>query len=115
MTHLELLRTITLAVRTRGAAAALADLRAERPSFTTVGYHDTAAVFYVWAVERLVAAGRNDAQILWHPLTDARSVTAWWDETTLVSQAAREHFVPSTRAEAGDPVPHEPVELVPAA
>ena len=50
MTHLELLRTITLAVRTRGAAAALADLRAERPSFTTVGYHDTAAVFYVWAL-----------------------------------------------------------------
>jgi hypothetical protein len=115
MTHIEFLRTLTPVVREHGAAAALAELRASRPAFTAVGYHDTAAVFYVWAVARLIDAGRSDLQILWHPLTDARSLIAWWDETTLAGVAARIGFVPSTRATAGDPVPTEPRELAPAA
>ena len=76
MTHVELISTITRAVRDRGAAAALAELRTARPAFTTVGYHETIAVFYVWAVDRLVAAGRSDRQILWHPLTDSRTLQA---------------------------------------
>jgi hypothetical protein len=115
MTHVELVSTITSAVRGHGAAAALAELRASRPAFTTVGYHDTAAVFTVWAVDRLIAAGRTDRQILWHPLTDARSMQAWWDDATLASDAARDGFVPSTVALVGDPVPCEPAELAPAA
>jgi hypothetical protein len=115
MTHVELISTVTRAVRARGAATALAELRATRPAFTAVGYHDTAAVFAVWAGERLVAAGLSDRQIVWHPLTDARSVLAWWDEATLTSDAARVGFVPSTRAVLGDPLPGEPAELAPAA
>lgn len=115
MTHTEFISTLTRAVRQHGAAVALAGLRATRPAFTAAGYHDTAAVFYVWAIERLVSAGRSDLQVLWHPLTDARSLVAWWDEATLSSDAARDTFVPSTRAMVGDPVPSEPRELAPAA
>ncbi len=115
MTHVELISTITRAVRDRGAAVALAELRTARPAFTAAGYHDTMAVFYVWAVDRLVTAGRSDRQILWHPLTDCRTLQAWWDDATLASDAARDAFVPSTCALAGDPVPVEPVELTPAA
>lgn len=120
MTHTEFISTLTRAVRERGAAAALAELRATKPALAVgtdadAGYHDTAAVFYVWAVERLVTAGRTDLQIVWHPLTDPRSLGAWWDETTLAADTARTGFVPSTRATAGDPVPAEPRHLRPAA
>ena len=115
MTHVELISTVTRAVRARGAATALAELRAARPAFTAAGSHDTAAVFTVWAVDRLIDAGLADRQILWHPLTDVRSMLAWWDEATLTSDAARDGFVPSTRAVLGDPLPGEPAELAPAA
>jgi hypothetical protein len=37
----------------------------------------------VWAVDRLVAAGLDDFHVMWHPLTDARSIRSWWDDTTL--------------------------------
>ena len=102
------------AVRTMGAAATLAELRRSRPAITTDGYHDTVAVFYVWAVDRLVAAGLSDSQIHWHPLVDGGSVHAWWDDTTLRSQRARERFVASTRALVGEPAPFEPRALVAA-
>lgn len=108
MTHVELLHTVIRTVRARGAAAALAELRAARPAITAVGYHDTAAVYTVWAVERLVAAGCSDRRICWHPLTDLRSMGAWWDDATLTSSTAREHFVPSTLARVGEPTPSEP-------
>jgi hypothetical protein len=108
MTHAQFIASLTEQVRAGGAAAALAHLRASRPAFTAVGYHDTAAVFAVWAVDRLVAAGLDDFHVMWHPLTDARSIRSWWDDTTLASQAARDGFVPSTLARSGEVRPTEP-------
>ncbi len=108
MTHAQFIAQLTEQVRTHGAAAALADLRATRPALTAVGYHDTAAVFAVWAVDRLVAAGLTDFAVMWHPLTDARSIRSWWDDATLASAAARERFVPSTLARPGEACPTEP-------
>jgi hypothetical protein len=109
MTHVEFITSLTLRVRHAGAAVALDELRASRPAITgpagIVEYHDTLAVFYVWAVDRLVAAGLHDVGVLWHPLTDPRSPRSWWDDDTLASDAAREHFVPSTLARAGEPMP----------
>jgi hypothetical protein len=87
MTHVELITSLTHRVRHAGAAVALDELRASRPAIVgpsgTVGYHDTLAVFSVWAVDRLVAAGLDDVHVLWHPLTDVRSPLSWWDEATL--------------------------------
>ncbi len=120
MTHLDLLTTISHRVREDGAAAALASLRAERPHLTApdlsvVSFHDTLAVFYVWAVDRLVAAGLDDVHVLWHPLTDPRSVLAWWDAATLAGPQAAAHFVPSTLALPGEPAPCEVREFAAAA
>jgi len=119
MTHLDFLTTLAHRVREDGAAAALAGLRAERPALTApdltvVPFHDTLAVFYVWAVDRLVEAGMDDTHLLWHPLTDPRSVLAWYDEATIASPAAAAHFVPSTLALPGEPVPSEARELLAA-
>ena len=102
------------AVRAMGAAATLAELRHARPTITTEGYHDTVAVFYVWAIDRLVSAGLSDTQIHWHPLVDGGSLHAWWDDATLRSQRARDRFVASTRALVGEPAPFEPRALVAA-
>jgi hypothetical protein len=118
MTHVELLASLTARVRDAGAAAALTELRGARPNLATpagsIGYHDTLAVFYVWAVERLVMAGLTDVQILWHPLVDTRSPRAWWDDALLESEAARDEFVPSSRARPGDPAPSAERALVAA-
>ena len=123
MEHVELLRTLTVAVRDAGPAAALDALRGARPALVPAkldhvaggdvhdGYHETLATFWVWAVDRLVQAGLSDLAILWHPLTDDRSPLAWWDEATLASSAARESFVPSTSAAPWEP---QPQVLVPA-
>jgi hypothetical protein len=120
MEHVELLRTLTVAVRDAGPAAALDALRSARPALVPAkldhaesgdsadlhdGYHETLATFWVWAVDRLVQAGLSDLAILWHPLTDHRSPLAWWDEATLASSAARESFVPSTSAAPWEPQP----------
>lgn len=119
MTHLDLITTIAHRVREAGASAALAELRSSRPDLTatdltTIGYHDTLAVFYVWAVDRLVEAGLDDTRILWHPLTDPRSALAWWDAATLEGPQAAAEFVPSTRALPGEPAPIERFELLAA-
>lgn len=119
MTHVEFITSLTRRVRLVGAAAALDELRANRPSIVTpsgtaadsetgyheAGYHETLAVFYVWAVDRLVAADLTDVQVLWHPLTDVRSPRSWWDDHTLATLEAQESFVPSTLARAGEPTP----------
>lgn len=55
----------------------------------TGGYHDTITVYYVWAVGRLLASGRNAREILDSPLTDRTGPLAWWDRETLMSSAAR--------------------------
>ncbi len=121
MEHVELLRTLTALVRGAGPVAALDALRTARPALVPAkidgvaadeahdGYNETLAVFYVWAVDRLVQAGLSDIAILWHPLTDARSPMAWWDEATLGSIDAREHFVASTSAAEWEPQPTVPV------
>ncbi len=112
MTNVEFIRLLTQSVRAVGAAATLDELRRTRPAFTDGAYHDTLAVFGVWAVERLIDAGLTDVAILWHPLTDRRSPLAWWDAKTLAGTAARTSFVPSTRALAHEPQPSEPRTLV---
>jgi hypothetical protein len=124
MTHVDLLRTITALVRDAGPAAALDTLRRDRPAITVpgpvsgaataAGYHDTLAVFHVWAVDRLLSAGLSDLAVLWHPLTHPESPLAWWDASTLASDAARDRFVASTEAAVGEPAPFEPRVLLAA-
>lgn len=118
MTHVEFITSLTRRVRLAGAAVALDELRNTRPAIVspggTVAYHDTLAVFYVWAIDRLVAAGLSDVRVLWHPLVDVRSPRSWYDEATLGSDEAIARAVPSTLALPGDPVPMEPVALVAA-
>jgi hypothetical protein len=106
--HTVLVHHVLGLVRDLGAAGALVELRRTRPPLDAEGYHDTLAVYVVWAVDRLVAAGLTDLGVLWHPLTDDRSPLAWWDADTLESAAARRHFVPPTLGEAWEPRPSEP-------
>jgi hypothetical protein len=108
MTHAEFIRSLTAAVRESGAAVALDEVRASRPRFDRGNYHDTRAVFFVWAVDRLVEAGLSDLGILWHPLVDDRSPLVWWQVGTLESVEAAERFVASTEALPGEPQPAEP-------
>lgn len=122
MQHVDLLRTITALVRDAGPAAALDTLRRDRPVIAvpgdrldpTPGYHDTLAVFHVWAVDRLVSAGLSDLAVLWHPLTHVESPLMWWDAVTLWTTEAREGFVPATAGEAWEPTPVEPRVLLAA-
>jgi hypothetical protein len=115
MSHLDLISTITRLVRDAGAAAAIEHLRTARPAIDAGEYHDTLAVFHVWAVDRLVTAGLSDLAIVWHPLTDSRSPLAWWDAATLRSIEARESFVASTLALPGEVAPSEPLLYATAA
>ena len=119
MTHTEFLSSILRTVRASGAASTLDQLRIDRPVFHTdsahnVVYHDTRAVFFVWAVDRLVAGGLSDFGVLWHPLLDTHSPQVWWTAATLASAAAADHFVPSELARVGEPQPTEPLVLLPA-
>ena len=108
MTHTEFLLSLVRSVRATGAANTLAQVRADRPAFDRGRYHDTRAVFYVWAVDRLVDAGLSDIGVLWHPLTDSRSVRSWWSMGLLESIAAADGFVPADLALAHEP---QPVDL----
>lgn len=119
MTHTDFLSSILRTVRASGAASALEQLRRERPAFhvdATGGamYHDTLAVFFVWAVDRLVAGGLSDLGVLWHPLVESHSPQVWWSAATLASAEAGQHFVASELARAGEPQPLEPQVLVAA-
>lgn len=114
MTHTEFICSLLRSVRAVGAAATLRQVRASRPAFHRGEYHDTRAVFFVWAVDRLVAGGLSDIGALWHPLTDDRSVTAWWTTATLDSIEARAAFVPAELAREGEPQPVEAALLVAA-
>lgn len=124
MTHTEFLSSILRTVRVSGAAVALEQLRTDRPAFHTTSpiidaeqvavYHDTRAVFYVWAVDRLVAGGLSDFGVLWHPLLDSRSPLVWWSAATLASVEATEHFVHAELARPTEPQPVEPMVLLAA-
>lgn len=107
--HTVLVHHVLGLVRDLGASRALVELRRTRPPLDAEGYHDTLAVYVVWAVERLVDAGLSDLGVLWHPLTDDRSPLAWWDADTLASAPARQHFVAPTLGEDWEPRPGEPV------
>ena len=115
MSHTDFISRIAASVRDAGAVATLDHLRRTRPAMfatdgSVIAYHDTLAVFSVWAVDRLVTAGLSDTRILWHPLTDVRTALSWWDEATLASIEAAAGFVPSTLALPGEPAPFEPVD-----
>lgn len=107
LTHAELIAATIRRVRAAGPVAAHTELVAD-------GHHATLATFWVWAIDRLVTAGLSDMQILWHPLTDARSPLAWYPADVLASDAAREHFVPATLALAHEPQPHDLHPLIAA-
>ena len=108
MKHAEFLTSILRSVRANGAAGALGQVRRERPAFHDGSYHDTRAVFFVWAVDRLVAGGLSDFGVMWHPLLDTRSPLVWWSAATLDSPEAADHFVASELARAGEPQPTDP-------
>ncbi len=119
MTHTEFLSSILRTVRASGAAVALEQLRTDRPAFHTAAdqvaaYHDTRAVFYVWAIDRLVTGGLSDFGVLWHPLLDSRSPLVWWSAATLATPAATEHFVAAELARPSEPQPVELLTLVAA-
>jgi len=120
MTHTEFISSTLRTVRASGAAAALEQLRTGRPAFHIAAnsgvaeYHDTRAVFYVWAIDRLITGGLSDFGVLWHPLVDSRSPLVWWTATTLATPAAIEHFVAAELAGPSEPQPVEPLALVAA-
>jgi len=110
-THVTLdLHGLLAAVRARGAAATLADLDIERPTFHLLPdgsavYHQTVATFVVWGLDRLVSAGLSDMGVLWHPLVQPESARAWWSDAVLDSPAAIAGFVPSDTAMVHEPQP----------
>ena len=119
MTHTEFLTSILRQIRTNGALATLEQLRADRPAFHTSAdqvamYHDTRAVFYVWAVDRLIVGGLSDFGVMWHPLLDNRSPLVWWTAATLATTAAGDHFVAAELARPTEPQPVEPLALIAA-
>lgn len=119
MTHTEFLSSILRTVRVSGAAVALEQLRSERPAFHVAAaeapmYHDTRAVFYVWAIDRLVTGGLSDFGVLWHPLVDSRSPLVWWTAATLAAPTAADHFVVAELARPSEPQPVELSALVAA-
>ena len=118
MTHTEFLSSILRTVRASGAAVALEQLRSNRPAFHTddevAVYHDTRAVFFVWAIDRLVTGGLSDFGVLWHPLVDSRSPLVWWNAATLADSSATEHFVAAELARPSEPQPVELLSLVAA-
>lgn len=103
MTHTDFVLTTTRRVREVGAGRVLEALRVEQGS----DHHHTKAAFTVWAIDRLIGAGLSDIAIVWHPLTDPRSMLAWYDAETLDSAEARHHFVASPKALAGEPSPSD--------
>jgi hypothetical protein len=113
--HSHFVASVVDLVRSEGARDALATVRAERPAFVGGEYHDTRAVFFVWAVERLVSAGLSRTQVLWHPLVHADSPLAWWSTEVLDSSAARQGFVTPTGLAEGEPTPVEPAPTLAAA
>jgi hypothetical protein len=103
-------------VRRFGAAEALAVLRAAIPPYnestgvantTTGGYHDTITVYYVWAIDLLLAEGFMVAELLAHPLVERTALLAWWDKDVLMSPGARAAWLPPTTRDGDDRRPLE--------
>jgi len=103
-------------VRRLGAADALEVLRAAIPPYNeatgvantpTGGYHDTITVYYVWAIDVLLAADLSVAQLLSDPLVERTALLAWWDRDVLMSPGARASWLPPTRRDASGRLPKE--------
>jgi hypothetical protein len=103
-------------VRALGAAEALAVLRAAIPTYNeatgvantpTGGYHDTITVYYVWAIDLLLAAGLPGAELLADPLVERTALLAWWDKDVLMSPGARASWLPPTRRDSAGRLPKE--------
>jgi hypothetical protein len=101
-------------VRRFGAAEALAILRAAIPPYNeatgvantpTGGYHDTITVYYVWAIDRLLGAGRTIAEVLADRLAERTALLDWWETDIVMSPAARAAWVPPTIAGDGPRLP----------
>lgn len=101
-----LLACISL-IRRSGAAEALSVLRTAIPRYnestgvvntSTSGYHDTITVYYVWAIDRLLADGRTASEILDHRLVERAAAIAFWNRDVLMSPAARAGWTPPQRA-----------------
>ncbi len=104
-------------VRRLGAVETLAVLRRAIPLYNettgvdntdTSGYHDTLTVYYVWAVDRLLATPCTTTDVLHDPLVDRQAALKWWDKSTLFSVSARRKFVPPTLVHDGANRPGEP-------
>ena len=102
-------------VQRDGADAALASLRSDRPAIHDGAYHDTRAVFLVWAAQRLLDAGLSRTSVLWHPLVHVDSPLVWWDADVLDSDVARDGFVAPTHGTSAEPAPCEPTRTLVAA
>ena len=113
--HLDLVGALVDIVSNDGAAVALDSLREARPALHNGVYNDTVAVFLVWSVERLVAAGLSRRSVLWHPLVHVDSPLAWWSADVLDSAAAADHFVAPIGLASGEPMPCEPARTLAAA
>jgi hypothetical protein len=74
----------------------------------TSGYHDTLTVYYVWAVDQLLAADNDTTAVLHSPLVDRQAALLWWPRETLFSVQARRTFVAPTLSNSGVPIPCEP-------
>ena len=103
-------------VRRLGPAEALEVLRAAIPPYNeatgvantpTGGYHDTITVYYVWAIDLLLAAGLTVAELLADPLVERTALLAWWDRDVLMSPGARASWLPPTRRDGFGRLPME--------
>lgn len=97
-----------------GAVRALEVIRASIPPYNeatgvantpTGGYHDTITVYYVWAVDRLLAAGCSPSGVLADPITTRTAPLEWWDHDTLMSSSARSAWLPPMLGTGDGPAP----------
>jgi hypothetical protein len=107
--HAELVAAALPLVRAHGPAAALDVLLSTQPQL-----HVTCTTFTVWAIDRLLSAGRSTASIVSHPLLHEDSPRSWWDADTLDGVAARTGWVEPNLGEKWEPRPYDP-RLVAAA
>jgi hypothetical protein len=103
-------------VRRLGPVEALAVLRAAIPPYNeatgvantpTGGYHDTITVYYVWAIELLLADGLSVGEVLADPLVERTAALAWWDRDVLMAPSARASWLPPTKRDVRGRLPQE--------
>ena len=97
-------------VRSHGPADALVVLRGAIPPYNvatgvantpTGGYHDTITVYFVWAIDHLLASGLDAPSILVDPLVERTALLRWWGRETLMSAEARAGWMEPTIDDVG--------------